>query len=76
MPGPRTRTHKITLRLTNAQLRRWEHIRRSLSDGEVVPPHTDALMMVLELVEEASPGRLGRLTERWRSRDEGMSDEA
>ena len=63
------RTRKITLRLSDDELRRWEHVRRSLSDGETVPSHEDALMMILELVEEASSGRLGRLTERWRSRD-------
>lgn len=63
------RTRKITLRLSDEELRRWELIRRSLSDGEAVPSHEDALMMILELAEEASDGRLGRLTERWRSRE-------
>ena len=67
MTGPRS--HKITLNLSDEELRRWEHVRRSLSDGETVPPHEDALMLILELVEEASSGRLGRLTERWRTRE-------
>jgi hypothetical protein len=69
MATPHDRHYKVTLHLTDEELRRWENVRRSLSDGEQVPSHTDALMMVLELVEEASAGRLGRLTEHWRSRE-------
>jgi hypothetical protein len=61
--------------LTDEELRRWEHVRRSLSDGEMVPSHSDALMMVLELVEEASAGRLGRLTEHWRARERELIEE-
>jgi len=68
MPSPQDRPHKITLNLSDEELRRWEHARRSLSDGEAVPSHREALLMVLELVEEASAGRLGRLTEHWRTR--------
>ena len=45
-------------------------ISRATSPGsETVPSHSDALLMILELAEEASAGRLGRLTERWRSRE-------
>ena len=69
MPTPQDRPHKITLNLSDEELRRWEHARRSLSDGEAVPSHREALLMVLELVEEASAGRLGRLTEHWRTRE-------
>lgn len=75
MSTSHARTRKITLRLSDDELRRWEHVRRSLSDGETVPSHTDALMMILELAEEASDGRLGRLTERWRSRERVASNE-
>ena len=66
---PARRSRKLTLRLSDEELRRWDRIRRSFTDGEVIPSHADALMLILELAEEASPGRLGRLTERWRSRD-------
>ena len=69
MSTSHARTHKITLRFSDDELRRWEHVRRSLSDGETVPSHADALQMILELAEEASAGRLGRLTERWRTRE-------
>jgi hypothetical protein len=62
------RKHKVTLHLNDEELRRWDHVRRSLSDGEAVPSHSEALLMILELAEEASAGRLGRLTEQWRSR--------
>ena len=75
MSTSRARTRKITLRLSDEELRRWEHVRRSLSDGQTVPSHTDALMMILELAEEASDGRLGRLTEHWRSRERVASRE-
>jgi hypothetical protein len=75
MPSSHDRSYKVTLHLTDEELRRWEHVRRSLSDGEVVPTHSDALMMVLELVEEASDGRLGRLTEHWRAREREMVEE-
>ena len=75
MPNAHARNHKLTLRFSDEELRRWEHVRRSLSDGEAVPSHTDALMMILELAEEASDGRLGRLTERWRSREPHASGE-
>ena len=66
---PALRSRKLTLRLSEDEFRRWDRVRRSFTDGEVVPSHADALMLVLELAEEASPGRIGRLTERWRSRD-------
>ena len=69
MNASHARTRKVTLRFSDSELRRWENVRRSLYDSEVVPSHTDALMMLLELAEEASDGRLGRLTERWRSRE-------
>jgi hypothetical protein len=69
------RTHKVTLHLSDEELRRWEHVRRSLSDGEVVPSHREALLMILELAEEASAGRLGRLTEHWRSREPELIQE-
>jgi hypothetical protein len=62
------RTYKVTLRLNEEELRRWDLVRRSLSDSETVPSHREALMMILELAEEASVGRLGRLTEHWRAR--------
>ncbi|MGE3270371.1 MAG: hypothetical protein AB7P40_16580 [Chloroflexota bacterium] len=75
MPTPHDRDYKITLHLSDEELRRWELVRRSLSDGELVPSHSDALMMVLELVEEASPGRLGRLTEHWRARERELIQE-
>ena len=68
MPSARERKHKVTLHFSDEELRRWDHVRRSLSDGEAVPSHREALMMILELAEEASVGRLGRLTEHWRSR--------
>jgi hypothetical protein len=63
------RKHKVTLHLNEEELRRWDLVRRSLSDGELVPSHREALMMILELAEEASVGRLGRLTEHWRARE-------
>jgi hypothetical protein len=69
------RNQKITLHLSTDELRRWEHVRRSLSDGEVVPSHSKALLMIVELAEEASAGRLGRLTEAWRSREHEPIDE-
>ena len=62
MPSAHDRKHKVTLQLSDEELRRWDHVRRALSDGEVVPSHREALMMILELAEEASAGRLGRLT--------------
>jgi hypothetical protein len=64
------RMNRVTLHLSDEELRRWDHVRRSLSDGEAVPSHREALMLILELVEEASAGRLGRLTEHWRTRGE------
>jgi hypothetical protein len=70
MSGAHERKHKVTLNLSDEELRRWEHIRRSLSDAEAVPSHREALMMILELAEEASAGRLGRLTEHWRAREQ------
>ena len=69
MPSAHERKHKVTLQMSDEELRRWEHVRRSLSDGEAVPSHREALMMILELAEEASAGRLGRLTEHWRARE-------
>jgi hypothetical protein len=69
------RKHKVTLHLNEEELRRWDHVRRSLSDGEKVPAHREALMMLLELAEEASAGRLGRLTEHWRSREPELVEE-
>lgn len=69
MSSAHERKHKVTLQLSDEELRRWDHVRRSLSDGESVPPHREALMMILELAEEASAGRLGRLTEHWRTRE-------
>jgi hypothetical protein len=69
MSALQARKHKITLHVSYEELRRWDHIRRSLSDGEAVPSHRDALLMIMELAEEASAGRLGRLTEHWRSRE-------
>ncbi len=69
MSGAQERKHKVTLNLSDEELRRWEHVRRSLSDTESVPSHREALMMILELAEEASAGRLGRLTEHWRARE-------
>jgi hypothetical protein len=75
MPTPHDRSYKITIHLTDEELRRWEHVRRSLSDGEQVPSHSDALMMLLELAEEASTGRIGRLTEHWRAREPELIEE-
>jgi hypothetical protein len=75
MANPTDRPQKITLHLTDEELRRWEHVRRSLSDGEAVPSHSQALLMILELAEEASAGRLGRLTESWRSREPEIVEE-
>jgi hypothetical protein len=69
MSGAHDRPHRISLHLSDEELRRWEHVRRSLSDGEAVPSHRQALLMILELFEEASAGRIGRLTEAWRSRE-------
>ena len=69
MSSPNERKYKVTLRLNEEELRRWDHVRRSLSDSETVPSHREALLMILELVEEASAGRLGRLTEHWRARE-------
>jgi hypothetical protein len=69
------RNYKVTLRLSEEELRRWDHVRRSLSDGEAVPSHREALMMILELAEEASVGRLGRLTEHWRAREPELIEE-
>ena len=69
------RKHKVTLRLNEEELRRWDLVRRSLSDGEKVPAHREALMMILELAEEASVGRLGRLTEHWRAREAALVEE-
>lgn len=69
------RKHKVTLHLNEEELRRWDHVRRSLSDSETVPSHREALMMILELAEEASVGRLGRLTEHWRAREAALVDE-
>jgi hypothetical protein len=74
-PSLHDRSYKVTLHLTDEELRRWEHVRRSLSDGELAPSHSDALMMVLGLVEEASTGRLGRLTEHWRARERELVEE-
>jgi hypothetical protein len=70
MSGAHERKHKVTLNLSDEELRRWELVRRSLSDAESVPSHREALMMILELAEEASAGRLGRLTEHWRAREQ------
>ena len=67
--------HRITIHLSDDELRRWEHVRRSLSDGEVVPSHREALLMILELAEVASVGRLGRLTEHWRTREPDIPEE-
>jgi len=75
MPGAHERNQKVTLHLSDEELRRWDHVRRSLSDGEAVPSHREALMMILELAEEASAGRLGRLTEQWRTREPEPSSE-
>ena len=75
MTIPHDGHHKVTLNLTDDELRRWEHARRSLSDGEAVPSHREALLMILELVEEASVGRLGRLTEHWRAREPEVVEE-
>jgi hypothetical protein len=75
MSTPYDGHHKVTLNLTDDELRRWEHVRRSLSDGEAVPSHREALLMILELVEEASVGRLGRLTEHWRAREPEVAEE-
>jgi hypothetical protein len=75
MPGAHDRKHKLTLQLSDEELRRWDHVRRSLSDGEAVPSHREALMMILELADEASAGRLGRLTEHWRAREPEPVDE-
>jgi hypothetical protein len=69
MSSSHERDYKVTLHLSEEEHRRWDHVRRSLSDGEAVPSHREALMMILELAEEASAGRLGRLTEHWRSRE-------
>jgi hypothetical protein len=69
MSVPQARKHRVTLHFSDEELRRWDHVRRSLSDGEVVPSHREALLMILDLTEEASAGRLGRLTEHWRSRE-------
>ena len=69
MSAPHANKHKITLHFSDDELRRWDHVRRSLSDGEVVPSHREALLMIVELAEGASTGRLGRLTEHWRSRE-------
>ena len=69
MSGTNERKYKVTLRLNEEELRRWDMVRRSLSDSETVPSHREALMMILELAEEASVGRLGRLTEHWRARE-------
>ncbi|MCC6179392.1 MAG: hypothetical protein IT305_29135 [Chloroflexi bacterium] len=69
MSSPHDRPHKVALYFSDEEYRRWEHVRRSLSDGEQVPSHTEALLMILELAEEASTGRLGRLTEQWRTRE-------
>lgn len=68
----RSRDAKLSIRLSDDELNRWNQIRRKLSDGESVPAHADALMLILELAEEASAGRIGRLTERWRSREPGL----
>ena len=75
MSSPNERKYKIMLRLNEEELRRWDLMRRSLSDGEVVPSHREALMMILELAEEASVGRLGRLTEHWRAREPELIEE-
>ena len=80
MTIPHERAHhdapnRITLHLTDDELRRWEHVRRSLSDGEMVPSHREALLMILDLAEEASVGRLGRLTEHWRTREVEVAEE-
>ena len=75
MSGSSERKYKVTLHLSEEELRRWDHVRRSLSDGEMVPSHRAAMMMILELAEEASVGRLGRLTEHWRSREPAAVDE-
>lgn len=75
MSSPNERKYKIMLRLNEEELRRWDLMRRSLSDGEVVPSHREALMMILELAEEASAGRLGRLTEHWRAREAAPIEE-
>jgi hypothetical protein len=75
MSGTHERPHKITLQLTDEEMRRWEHVRRSLSDGEAVPSPRQALMMIVELAEEASAGRLGRLTEGWRTREPEVNDD-
>ena len=69
------RKHKVTLHLNDEELRRWDLVRRSLSDSETVPSNRKALMMILELAEEASVGRLGRLTEHWRSREPELVEE-
>jgi hypothetical protein len=75
MSGSSERKYKVTLHLNEEEHRRWDHVRRSLSDSETVPSHREALMMVLELAEEASVGRLGRLTEHWRSRQPVLAEE-
>jgi hypothetical protein len=75
MSSPHERKYKVTLHLNEEEIRRWDQIRRSLSDSEAVPSHREALMMILELVEEASVGRLGRLTEHWRAREPELIEE-
>ena len=75
MSSTHDRSYKVTLHLNEEELRRWDHVRRSLSDGELVPSHREALMMILELAEEASDGRLGRLSEHWRAREPELIEE-
>lgn len=75
MSSSHERNNRVTLHLSDEELRRWELVRRSLSDGEHVPSHREALLMILELVDDASVGRLGRLTEHWRAREATVLDE-
>ena len=75
MSSTHERKHKVTLHQSDEELRRWDLVRRSLSDSEAVPSHREALMMILELAEEASDGRLGRLTEHWRAREPALIEE-
>ena len=59
---PALRSRKLTFRLSEDEFRRWDRVRRSFTDGEVVPSHADALMHVIELAEEVSHVRIVLLT--------------
>ncbi|MFN8526089.1 MAG: hypothetical protein U0821_23555 [Chloroflexota bacterium] len=74
MAGARDR--KLTIRLSEDELVRWDRARRRLSNGEQIPSHADALLLASELVADASDGRIGRLLAHWHPEESGGAEDS